>query len=286
MVLVSVSQNPKLAECTPFSILAATMQAAQMGLEPGPLGHCALIPFRDNRNKRVLAQFQLMYKGMVQLAYNTGELLDVAAHAVYTKDQFRMAYGKDDVLEHIPNLEERGEIKGFYAYAHLKGGGFRMLWMSKADVDKVRDDHSIAYKYNKEDTPWGPHYEEMGCKTALKRLWKLLPISVTNQRLMAQDETVKAELRGDMTEAPDASVVDLGLTTDDVLPDEQPEDAEVVKDEPKNKEKKADKAPDKKDEAGKSDKRDDGSGTSESTESTDDGKPKNEVELDPKKDLF
>lgn len=78
MVLVTVSQNPRLAECTPLSILTATMIAAQLGLEPGPLGHCYLIPYKIK--DVMMASFQFGYKGMIQLSYNSAELQIGRAH--------------------------------------------------------------------------------------------------------------------------------------------------------------------------------------------------------------
>jgi recombination protein RecT len=224
MVLVSINQNPFLAGCTPISLLAATMQAAQMGLEPGPLGHCALVPYWNSQKRSNEAQFQLMYKGMIQLSYNTKGLESVAARAVFSNDKFKMIYGRAEELIHEPNMGERGDLTGFYAYAHLTSGGFMSDWMTVMDVNKVRDYHSQAYKSAKdkgrETSPWHTNYEEMGCKTVLKRLWKLLPVSTENQRKIAADESIKSSIAKDMLGVPDeADKFDLGLNLSDAMPE-------------------------------------------------------------------
>ena len=76
MALTAVSVNPKLAECTPRSFMGALMNAAQLGLEPNtPLGQAYLIPFK---NKGVMeVQFQIGYKGLIDLAYRSGEFLSI-----------------------------------------------------------------------------------------------------------------------------------------------------------------------------------------------------------------
>ena len=73
MMLSAVSATPKLAECTPKSFLGAMMNAAQLGLEPNtPLGQAYILPYS---NKGVMeAQFQIGYKGLIDLAYRSGEV--------------------------------------------------------------------------------------------------------------------------------------------------------------------------------------------------------------------
>ena len=87
MVLSAISTNPKLGSCTPASFLGAMMSAAQLGLEPNtPLGQAYILPYQ---NKGVLeAQFQLGYKGLIDLAYRSGEVEVVQAHIVYANDKF------------------------------------------------------------------------------------------------------------------------------------------------------------------------------------------------------
>ena len=82
MILTAMSTTPQLQQCTPKRFLGAMMQAAQLGLEPNtPIGQAYLIPFK---NKGVLeCQFQIGYKGILDLAYRSGEVNDVQAHAFW-----------------------------------------------------------------------------------------------------------------------------------------------------------------------------------------------------------
>ena len=87
ITLSALSTNRKLQETTPASFLGAMMTAAQLGLEPNtPLGQAYLIPFR---NKGTLeCQFQLGYKGLIDLAYRSGQITVIQAHTVYANDEF------------------------------------------------------------------------------------------------------------------------------------------------------------------------------------------------------
>ena len=75
IVLSALSTNPKLGECTPQSFLGAMMTAAQLGVEPNtPLGQAYLLPYWNSRNNCYECQFQLGYKGLLDLAYRSGAL--------------------------------------------------------------------------------------------------------------------------------------------------------------------------------------------------------------------
>ena len=106
IVLSAISVNPKLAECTPKSFLAAMMQSAQLGLEVNTaLGQAYVLPYK---NKGVLeAQFQLGYKGMIDLAYRS-DVKTIQAHVVYENDEFECEYGLDPKLRHVPADGDRG----------------------------------------------------------------------------------------------------------------------------------------------------------------------------------
>ena len=97
MVLSAISVNPQLGACTPQSFLGAMMNAAQLGLEPNtPLGQAYILPYR---NKGVLeAQFQIGYKGLIDLAYRSGEVEVIQSHVVYENDEFECEYGLAEAL--------------------------------------------------------------------------------------------------------------------------------------------------------------------------------------------
>ncbi len=122
ITLSALSANPQLAHTTPQSFLGAMMTAAQLGLEPNtPLGQAWLIPYK---NKGILeCQFQLGYKGLIDLAYRSGEVSIIQAHTVYENDVFDFEYGLDPGLKHIPAKVNRGEPVWFYGMFKTKDGG-------------------------------------------------------------------------------------------------------------------------------------------------------------------
>ena len=197
MALSALNNTPKLKECTPMSFIAALMNAAQLGLEPNtPLGQAYLIPYK---NKGTLeCQFQLGYKGMIDLAYRNDRMQSIEAHTVYENDEFYYELGLDAKLKHIPTWDDRGDIIGFYAIFKLDNGGYRFEVMSKADVDRFAETYSKAF--SSEYSPWKTNYEEMAKKTVLKRLLKYAPIKSDFRKALSLDETIKSELSVDMSE--------------------------------------------------------------------------------------
>ena len=87
IVLSALSSSPKLAQTTPQSFLGAMMTAAQLGVEPNtPLGQAYLIPYLNHGTLE--CQFQLGYKGLIDLAYRSGEVSVIQAQVVYDNDDF------------------------------------------------------------------------------------------------------------------------------------------------------------------------------------------------------
>jgi recombination protein RecT len=193
IALGALRTTPKLMGCTVETLMGAVVQCSQLGLEPNtPLGHAYLIPF-ENRNKGVTeVQIVLGYKGLIDLARRSGQIVSIAAHEVCKNDHFDYAYGLDERLEHRPAMGERGDIIAFYAVAKLVGGGHAFEVMSYQQVLDIRNDSQgwkTAVKFKKEgNSPWGAHFAEMGRKTVLRRLVKYLPVSIELASATAIDD--------------------------------------------------------------------------------------------------
>jgi len=194
IAMTSIRTNPKLKVCTPESLLGAVMQCAQLGLEPSILGHAYLIPYRNKRKDENgkeyyvdEAQFQIGYKGLIELARRTGQISSIMAQAVHEKDVFEYEYGINEKLRHVPAEGDRGPVVKYYAYAKFKDGGYSFLVMTKRDIEIHRDKFAKAKSYG----PWVDHFDEMAKKTVLKALMKYMPISVEFQKAVDQDETTK-----------------------------------------------------------------------------------------------
>lgn len=190
IALGALRTTPKLMNCSVESLMGAVVHCSQLGLEPNtPLGHAYLIPF-DNRKKGVTeVQIVLGYKGLIDLARRSGQIVSIAAHEVCANDEFEYSYGLDETLTHKPTMGARGPVIAFYAVAKLQGGGHAFEVMSAEQINEIRDS-SQNYKFakDKRSTVWGQHYAEMGRKTVLRRLVKYLPVSIELASAAALDE--------------------------------------------------------------------------------------------------
>lgn len=185
IAITTIRLNPKLAKCNPESLIGALMVSAQLGLEPGTLGQCYLIPFENKKAGTVECQFQIGYKGLIELLRRSGQLSDIYSYTVYENDEFYIEYGLSRTLVHKPNFTNRGEIKGFYAVAILKDGAKAFEYMTKDEITKHEEKYRKgAYK----NDVWNKNFEEMAQKTVVKKLLKWLPVSVEFLEMAAKDE--------------------------------------------------------------------------------------------------
>ncbi len=199
IVLSALSSNPQLRDTTPTSFLGAMMTAAQLGMEPNtPLGQAYLIPYK---NKGTLeCQFQLGYKGLIDLAYRSGQVSIIQAHVVYENDEFEFEYGLDPKLIHKPAKADRGEPVWFYGIFRTKEGGFGFQVSSIEDIKKHAKRYSQSY--NSPYSPWNTSFEEMAKKTVLKQALKYAPLKSDFARELSTDGTIKNTLSEDMFSEP------------------------------------------------------------------------------------
>ena len=200
MALSALNNNPQLMECTQMSFLAALMNAAQLGLEPNtPLGQAYLIPYK-NKGK-LECQFQLGFKGMIDLIYRNETVQMIQAHCVHEQDMFLYSYGLNAKLDHIPSMDEqgnRGEVIYVYALYKLANGGFGFEVMSKREIDRHAEKYSKSFA--SDFSPWKTDYESMAKKTVIKKLLKYAPLKTEVLRAVHTDASIKNELAVDMSE--------------------------------------------------------------------------------------
>lgn len=187
--LTACRANPDLLTCTPDSMLSALMVSAQIGLTPGPFGYVYLTPRWSSKMNRNQVQFSIGYKGFVELARRTGEVKELYAHVVYSKDAFHVEYGLHRNLHHVPTMDpDRGEVVGSYAVVHYVNGGSEFVYLTKADIDKRR----AAAGKGGERGPWVSHYEAMARKSAVRDLANFLPLTPDVQAAVALDDQVQS----------------------------------------------------------------------------------------------
>lgn len=219
IVMSECRKTPALLDCSPTSFYGCVLQCAQLGLEPGSaLGHCYLLPFGNGKasDGRPNAQLIIGYRGMIDLARRSGQIVSISAHCVHEADEFHYEFGLHEDCRHVPAaMADRGPVTHVYAVARLVGGGFQFDVMSRAEIEAVRSQSKAGTK-----GPWVTHWPEMAKKTVIRRLFKLLPVSIEAQRAVEVDE------KTDRGEAVSASDVIDGIATEkgvniEVLPEEE-----------------------------------------------------------------
>jgi len=197
IAMTEVRKTPALGKCNVQSFMGAIMQCAQLGIEPGAaLGHAYLLPFGNGKASDGLANCQLIigYRGMIDLARRSGQIVSLNARSVHANDEFNYTYGLDETLTHVPASGDRGDLTHVYAVAKLKGGGIQFEVMSKADVLKVKASSKAG-----NNGPWVSHFDEMAKKTVIRRLFKYLPVSIEMTQAVVLDEKADAGIDQDNT---------------------------------------------------------------------------------------
>lgn len=197
LAVAACKRQSGLLKCWMPSVIGGLLEAAALGLEVnGPMGEASLIPFKNNDRKRDEAELIIEYKGYIKLFLNHPAAITIFARPVFKNDFFDYCYGSKEFSKHVPlEIGDKGEIRGWHAYAHLKNGGYRFVFMPKRDVDFIRDNYSPSWKSNPEKSPWrleskGGSYLKMGSKTALRELQTFLPKSSEIAKAVEADYTV------------------------------------------------------------------------------------------------
>ncbi len=180
VVLAAAGRTPALLECSPSSLLASVMQAAQVGLEPGSaLGEAYLVPFKGE------CSLIIGYRGLISLARRSGQILSIEAHVVRERDHFTCRYGLDPALSHEPAMTgSPGDVVAVYAIAILRDGGRQIEVMTRAEVDAIRGRSKMSGS-----GPWVNDYAEMARKTVVRRICKYLPLSIELAEAISIDES-------------------------------------------------------------------------------------------------
>lgn len=210
---MAVYKTPALKNCEVMSLLGAMLSLASLGLEPNtPLGHAYLIPFKGRRKfgpgrndweDYYQVQVVIGYRGYIELARRSGMLTAIHADVVYEGDEFTFEYGSNMHLRHVP----RGNRdKPLWAYAHASlsdGQAFEVLPYDL--VLKIRDasqGYTSALNMKKDSgdrpckaydsNPWVAFEHEMASKTMVRRLSKMLPMSIEFARAVELDGMAEA----------------------------------------------------------------------------------------------
>jgi recombination protein RecT len=182
LVLTEIRRTPELLDCSPESLLGGMMLAAQLGLEPGPLGHVYLVPFKRE------VTFIVGYRGFIELAYRSGRVKEIVARTVYEGEPWEHYESETGAhFKHKPQPpSERGNARLWYARARTVTGGNIVQVCYPEDAEKARQSSPAG---RKGVGPWVEHYDAMARKTAVRRLAPFLPQSPDYVRAAMADET-------------------------------------------------------------------------------------------------
>lgn len=167
--LTEFQRNPEIARCSGRSILSCVIQAAQLGLEVGgPTGQCYMVPYKNE------ATFLLGYRGMISLAFRSGQVANIFASLVHEKDEFKVHRGTKPGIDHVPVLRDAGKPIGAYAVIVYKSG--------QCDFEMMSFDEIEAHRKNYSKQPggmmWTKAWGEAAKKTVLRKLLKRCPLAV------------------------------------------------------------------------------------------------------------
>ncbi|NFL76695.1 recombinase RecT [Clostridium sporogenes] len=189
--------NPQFWQADTTSFLSALMQSAQCGLEPNTvLGEAYVIPYKNNKQGITEVNFQVGYKGILKMAFNTGEYEAIYAHEVRKGDEFEYEYGLHKTLVHKPADIPSDEVTHYYAVYKLKNGGFDFVVWSKERVEHHAREFSKNYTYKgnvNKNSVWFKNFDSMAKKTVLLDVLKYAPKSV--EMAKALDLDYKAEAK-------------------------------------------------------------------------------------------
>lgn len=189
-IMQIVNSNTMLRNAEPMSIFNAACMAATLNLPlQNGLGFAYIVPFRNNKEKKTEAQFQIGYKGFIQLAQRSGQFKRLVAMPVYKKQLVRKDFinGFEFDWEQEPEKDENPI--GYYAYFKLLNEFSAELYMSHEDIVKHAQRYSQTFK--KGFGVWHDNFEAMALKTVTKLLLsKQAPLSVEMQQAVLSDQAV------------------------------------------------------------------------------------------------
>ena len=225
-VFAAVYANQDLLKCEPVSVVMAVMEAASFGLRVAShLGEGHLLPFK-NKTGGYTAKFVPDYKGLVRLVRrNNPTVSQVFAHPVFRQDHFRVEYGLNHVLEHVPDFDHEfndNDVVGAYAVVKYHDQGYDWVYWPIARILAIRDKYSQSYRNNPATSLWTKSFQSCVCKTMFKQLAKFIDVSEEARRAIAIDDEVEEG----------AESADIPITVDPLTVPAEPANSKPAKPEP------------------------------------------------------
>ena len=175
IALTATYRNPKLLSCSQESFFNCLMQLGAMGLEPdGRRAH--LIPFGNE------CTLIVDYKGIAELLRRNGDVAAIHCDVVGSNDTFEIRFGTRGILDHVPNLRDRGTPICAYSWVKLPDGNEEFDVMGFDEIESIRRRSKTP-----EAGPWKTDWNEMAKKTVFRRHSKTLPLSPETREALDRD---------------------------------------------------------------------------------------------------
>ena len=218
----AVAVTPALQECDPPTILSGALLGESLGLSPSPqLGHYYLVPFNNTKKGCNDAQFQLGYKGYIQLALRSGFYRRMNVIAIKKGELISWDPLMEDAkLKLIEDDEERENVPttGYLAFFEYLNGFTKTIYWSSSKMEKHAIRYSKGYAAKKGYTFWEKDFDAMAFKTMLRQLiskWGIM--SVDMQTAMEADVQVDEDyVQVEDTEIPDISATEEQVNINDI----------------------------------------------------------------------
>ena len=185
-IISATNANTQLQECTNKSILSAALLGEALNLSPSPqLGQFYMVPYNDKDQGKV-AQFQIGYKGYIQLAIRSGQYKKLNVLAIKEGELIKFDPLNEEIqVNLIQDEEEREKAKtiGYYAMFEYTNGFRKAIYWSKKKMEKHAETYSKGYAAKKGYTFWEKDFDAMAYKTLLRHLisrWGVMSIEMAN----------------------------------------------------------------------------------------------------------
>lgn len=198
-----VANNAMLQECEPYTLMFAAMKATALNLPlDNSLGFAYVLPYKDNKKGITVAQFQLGYKGVKQLALRSGSFATIPNATDVRKGELisRNRLTGECKFNFIDDEDEREkkEVIGYVSYFKLLNGAESTFYMSKKEIEAHAIRYSQTYRSTnpkvKAASKWTTDFNDMACKTVVKlNLSKNAPLSVEMQDALKADQSIMFE---------------------------------------------------------------------------------------------
>ena len=216
-VVSIINGNTMHQDCDPMEILQSAMVAASLDLEIVPtLGYAAIVPYKDNKTGITHPQFQIMYKGLVQLATRSGQYRKMNAGLIYRDEFVRYSFiegdlevqyagngmrDKDPYGNTLEDLDKAGVV-GAFAYFLTNSGYEKLAYWPMEQIINHGKQYSKSFqndiRYGKKSSLWSTNLRAMAVKTVLKNtLSKWGPLSTSMEMAIIDDQKVFTKDGGD-----------------------------------------------------------------------------------------